>query len=158
MSEPGPGIRVDLAMFILLLYVCRPMIHNRQIQFLALTLTLAVFLTLSSGCNDQPEVILSDQEMLLVEDIVALYQAQLLAFARADSSGGSPVVTRLPLEEIEAQIAALASDPRRGAKLLSAVHDSLQAFRDELIEAAGPTDVAEDADDPTLPVRVKAGG
>lgn len=97
----------------------------------ALVLASAAFAVACGGEGPAP---LNDEEAALVRDLVGLYRAELLALAH----GGEPdLPPGIPdAAALERRILAEGREPARAALLLRAVHDSLVAFRDELVAAA----------------------
>lgn len=86
-----------------------------------------------AACNRDPGLApLAPADQELVDELVAEYEARLMAIAAADSSAQAEA-TRTP--ELESRLDALGLDPARGARVLLAVHDSLARFRDTLLRA-----------------------
>lgn len=85
------------------------------------------------ACNEDPgPPRLKAEEQELVDELLAIYRARLLELAET----GPDIADHGPIApELEPRLRELGHEPERAAMVLQAVHDSLELFRDRLLEA-----------------------
>jgi len=104
-----------------------------------LALLMTALLALFAGCQGGSAVPeLSDEETLLVAELVQLHRLQILQDANPALADSLRAELRLHVDgaTLDERVRALGDDPTRGAVLLRAVRDSLAANRRELFGSA----------------------